>query len=157
MITIFIFSWLVFCIVFFLYCIVLYCIVLYCIVLYCIVLYGRGDIGYLDDPTVPTGSKTPTFAQVVLHVNTPRWDGVPFIMKAGKALNARKAEVRIQFKDAPASQFMFDGQTCPRNELVLSLQPTDAVYLKINVKKPGLSSMPLQSELDLSYVNRYGR
>jgi len=116
---------------------------------------SSGDAGYLDDPTVPAGSSTPTFAQVVLHVNTPRWDGVPFIMKAGKALNARKAEVRIQFKDAPAAAFMFDGQACPRNELVISLQPTEAVYLKINVKKPGLSSEPFQTELDLSYKKRF--
>jgi glucose-6-phosphate 1-dehydrogenase len=43
----------------------------------------KGDEGYLDDPTVPRGSKTPTFAQVHLKINSPRWDGVPFIMKAG--------------------------------------------------------------------------
>jgi glucose-6-phosphate 1-dehydrogenase len=83
-----------------------------------------------------------------------RWAGVPFVMKAGKALNERKAEIRIQFKDAPASGFMFDGQTCARNELVLRLQPAEAVYFKINVKKPGLSATPLQSELDLTYNER---
>jgi glucose-6-phosphate 1-dehydrogenase len=38
-------------------------------------------------------------------------------MKAGKALNEGKAEMRIQFKDAPAGQFIFQGQACPRNEL----------------------------------------
>lgn len=115
----------------------------------------RGDIGYLDDPTVPAGSPTPTFAQVVLQINTPRWAGVPFVVKAGKALNERKAEIRIQFKDAPASTFMFNGQSCARNELVLRLQPSEAVYFKINVKMPGLSSQPLQSELDLTYNKRY--
>ena len=40
--------------------------------------------GYLDDDSVPKGSKCPTFAAMTLHVNTPRWEGVPFIMKAGK-------------------------------------------------------------------------
>jgi glucose-6-phosphate 1-dehydrogenase len=43
--------------------------------------------GYLDDPGVPKDSVTPTFAQCVLHVNNARWEGVPFILKAGKALN----------------------------------------------------------------------
>lgn len=43
--------------------------------------------------------------------------GVPIIMKAGKALNEGKAEMRIQFKDAPAGEFIFQGQSCPRNEL----------------------------------------
>lgn len=51
--------------------------------------------GYLDDPTVPKGSKTPTYAMCVLYVKNDRWDGVPFILKAGKALNERKAEVGI--------------------------------------------------------------
>jgi glucose-6-phosphate 1-dehydrogenase len=36
----------------------------------------------------------------------------------------------------------------------LRLQPAEAVYFKINVKKPGLSATPLQSELDLTYNER---
>jgi hypothetical protein len=51
---------------------------------------------------VPTDSITPTFATAVLHVNNARWKGVPFILKCGKALNERKAEIRIQFA-APGS------------------------------------------------------
>ena len=50
--------------------------------------------GYQDDPTVPAGSTCPTFATAVLQINNERWDGVPFILKCGKALNERKAEVR---------------------------------------------------------------
>ena len=48
---------------------------------------GPGGDAYLDDATVPAGSKAPTFALCVLHVGNERWDGVPFIIKAGKALN----------------------------------------------------------------------
>lgn len=33
---------------------------------------------------MPTGSTCPTFAAAVLHINSPRWEGVPFILKAGK-------------------------------------------------------------------------
>ena len=50
--------------------------------------------GYLDDPTVPKGSVTPTYAAAVLRINNERWEGVPFILRSGKALNERKAEVR---------------------------------------------------------------
>lgn len=42
------------------------------------------NMGYLDDPTVPKGSCTPTYASCVLRINNERWDGVPFVMKAGK-------------------------------------------------------------------------
>ena len=57
-----------------------------------------GKEGYLDDPTVPKGSVTPTYAAAVLRINNERWDGVPFILRCGKALNERKAEVRIQYR-----------------------------------------------------------
>ncbi|XP_078679208.1 glucose-6-phosphate 1-dehydrogenase-like isoform X4 [Branchiostoma floridae x Branchiostoma belcheri] len=115
---------------------------------------GEGDAksGYLDDPTVPKGSVTPTFASAVVFVKTERWDGVPFIMKCGKALNERKAEVRIQFKDVPGD--IFGGQ-CKRNELVIRVQPQEAVYCKMMVKAPGMNINPEESELDLSYGARY--
>lgn len=90
-------------------------------------------------------------------------------MKAGKALDERKGEIRIQFKDAPGASFMFDrcdyqpgcgdcaglASHLPRNELVMKLQPAEAVYLKINLKTPGLMFDSTQSELDLSYNQRF--
>ena len=47
---------------------------------------GEGDakLGYMDDETVPKGSKTPTYAMAVLYIRNERWDGVPFILKCGK-------------------------------------------------------------------------
>ena len=80
---------------------------------------------------------------------------VPIILKAGKALNERKAEIRIQFKDAPAAEFLFQGTKCPRNELVMRMQPNEAVYLKTNVKSPGFHAVPIQSELEVNYDTRY--
>ena len=50
--------------------------------------------GYQQEPGVPANSRTPTFAACVAYVNNDRWSGVPFVLKAGKALNERKAEVR---------------------------------------------------------------
>jgi glucose-6-phosphate 1-dehydrogenase len=40
--------------------------------------------GYLDDDTVPKDSICPTFAAMVFEIRNPRWEGVPFILKAGK-------------------------------------------------------------------------
>eukprot|EP01135_Chromosphaera_perkinsii_P003170 Nk52_evm59s236 gene=Nk52_evmTU59s236 len=107
--------------------------------------------GYLDDPGVPDTSVTPTFACASLNVKNERWDGVPFILKCGKALNERKAEVRIQFKDVPGTIF----PELARNELVIRVQPDESVYLKMMVKKPGLTTNPHESELDLTYNARY--
>ncbi|KAG2764753.1 Glucose-6-phosphate 1-dehydrogenase [Phytophthora cactorum] len=115
----------------------------------------RNEPGYLEDPTVPKGSVTPTFATAIMYVNNPRWSGVPFIMKAGKALNERKGEIRVQFRPPPGAQHMFPGVKIPVQELVLRLQPEEAVYMKMNVKSPGLQTQAISSELDLSYAERY--
>lgn len=108
--------------------------------------------GYKDDEGVPKTSKTPTFATTVLHIKNERWEGVPFILRAGKALNERKAEVRIQFKEVAGD--IFSDQT-QRNELVVRIQPEEAVYLKMNNKKPGRSFDCDTTFLDLSYNMRY--
>ena len=46
--------------------------------------------GYLDDSAVPVDSTCPTFASAVLNINNER-----IILKCGKALNERKAEVTV--------------------------------------------------------------
>ncbi|KAI3854026.1 hypothetical protein MKX03_035396 [Papaver bracteatum] len=109
--------------------------------------------GYTSDPTVTDQSKTPTFATMILRIHNERWEGVPFIMKAGKALNSSKAEIRVQFKDVPGDIFKCKKQG--RNEFVIRLQPKEAIYMKLTVKKPGLDMATIQSELDLSYGQRY--
>ncbi|CAI5989821.1 unnamed protein product [Closterium sp. NIES-64] len=116
------------------------------------VVLGQYD-GYTDDPTVPDGSHTPTFASLVLRIKNERWDGVPFIMKAGKALESRKAEIRVQFHDVPGDIFGCGRNS--RDEFVMRLQPSEAMYMKLTVKKPGLEMAATMSELDLSYSQRY--
>jgi len=110
--------------------------------------------GYKNDSGVPNDSVTPTFACVKIFVNNPRWYGVPFFLKAGKALNERKADIRIQFKDPSAASYMF-GTKVPRNELVLRMQPNEAIYMKTNVKSPGFSNAPIQSELEVNYNTKF--
>lgn len=109
-------------------------------------------MGYLDDKTVPEGSTTPTFALAVLYINNERWDGVPFILRCGKALNERKAEVRVQYRDVPGD--IFNGQA-KRNEMVIRVQPGEAVYIKLMTKTPGMNFEMEETELDLSYNSRY--
>eukprot|EP00164_Ancoracysta_twista_P002334 GFYU01003085.1.p1 GENE.GFYU01003085.1~~GFYU01003085.1.p1 ORF type:complete len:527 (-),score=177.37 GFYU01003085.1:203-1783(-) len=108
----------------------------------------EGKPGYLDDEGVPKDSVCPTFAVCVLKIDNERWSGVPFILKAGKALNERKAEVRVQFKDVPGSLY---ADTAHHNEIVFRLQPNEAVYCKMNAKTPGLSSEVLETDMDLTY------
>lgn len=99
---------------------------------------------------MPADSKSPTYAAVLLKAKNERWDGTPLLLKAGKGLNESKAEIRIQYRLPPGSLY-----NAERNELVIRIQPDESIYLKLNLKKPGLTSESIISELNLSYSKRY--
>ncbi|KAF8370644.1 gspd-1 [Pristionchus pacificus] len=109
--------------------------------------------GYKDDKEVPSDSKTPTYAMAVLHIKNERWEGVPFILRCGKALNEKKAEVRVQYKSVNGD--IYPSGDLKRTELVMRVQPNEAVYLKMMTKKPGMGFGVEETELDLSYSSRY--
>ncbi|AQK42733.1 Glucose-6-phosphate 1-dehydrogenase 2, chloroplastic [Zea mays] len=116
--------------------------------------------GYTDDKTVPKDSVTPTFAAAALFINNARWDGVPFLMKAGKALHTKRAEIRVQFRHVPGNLYKGSfGTDLDRatNELVIRVQPDEAIYLKINNKIPGLGMRLDRSNLNLHYAARYSK
>ena len=119
--------------------------------------------GYKENKSVPHNSKTPTYAMLVLNVRNERWDGVPFILKAGKALDERRSEIRVQLKSTPGDIFSpDDGLSRGRfgaepadlgagpNEFVLRIQPHEEMYMKLTIKEPGLGVKPVPSEMELS-------
>lgn len=119
---------------------------------------SRSLPGYLDDPTVPAGSLTPTFAACAVFLDSARWQGVPFLLKAGKALESRVAEIRVQFRQVPGSLYRERLGLDPdrsANELVIRIQPDEAIHLKINNKVPGLGLRVDSTRLDLTYKARY--
>jgi len=122
---------------------------------------GQYD-GYQDDPAIQKlneergyASRCPTFAVVVMYLDNERWSGVPFIMKAGKALEVQQTIVRLQFKKAPPGSLFGDQ---PQNELVIRIQPNEAIYYKILAKMPGLTQRAKdvqQTVLDLDLKKRF--
>ncbi|TYH84741.1 hypothetical protein ES332_D02G217400v1 [Gossypium tomentosum] len=115
---------------------------------------------YTDDKTVPKDSLTPTFAAAALFIDNARWDGVPFLMKAGKALHNKGAEIRVQFRHVPGNLYNRNfGTDLDRatNELVIRVQPDEAIFLKINNKVPGLGMRLDRSNLNLHYAARYSK
>jgi len=69
--------------------------------------YTEGTIGtrhvpsYVDEPGVDPSRNTETYASLTLHVNSPRWAGVPFTLRSGKALADDAAEIAVQFRPVP--------------------------------------------------------
>ena len=88
----------------------------------------------------------------MLKINNERWDGVPFILESGKAMNEKKTEVRIEFKELQPNIF---NNVCTSNELIISIQPNEGIYMKMNVKKPGIDFVLEQTELDLTFETKY--
>lgn len=119
--------------------------------------YGKSEDGskpsYLDDETVKKDSKCVTYCAMGIKIFNERWDGVPIVLRAGKALDEGKVEIRVQFKQVAKGIF----NQIQRNELVIRVQPSESVYLKINSKIPGISNETNLTELDLTYANRYSK
>ena len=86
-------------------------------------------------PGVATRSQTETFAALRLEIENWRWSGVPFFIRAGKALAVRATEVRVIFKRPP--RLAFAGNEPNPDELVLRIDPDPGADLVVQAKTPG--------------------
>ena len=104
--------------------------------------YGDGAVGGqpVDSYVAELGkdSATETFIALKAHVDNWRWAGVPFYLRTGKRLAARKTEIFIQFKCVPHSIFAARGARTKANKLLISIQPNENIRLLVMAKTPGL-------------------
>jgi glucose-6-phosphate 1-dehydrogenase len=102
----------------------------------------RGQFrGYHHEPGVAPGSQVETFAALRLHIESWRWAGVPFLIRAGKALPITATEVLVKLREPPL------GKLPPGvNYLRFRLGPQIAISLGARVKRPGMdiASMPVE-------------
>jgi len=93
---------------------------------------------YREAPGVAPDSMTETFVAMRLFIDNWRWAGVPFYLRTGKALAARKTEIAIRFKSAPFALFRDTPvDRLAQNLLVLRIQPDEGASLQFNAKVPG--------------------
>jgi glucose-6-phosphate 1-dehydrogenase len=112
---------------------------------------GKPQIGYQEEHGVTKGSSTETYVALKLFIDNWRWAGIPFYLRAGKALSKKVTEVALVFKHAPHRLF---GSKAPTesNVLVIRIQPDEGISVKFGSKVPG-------NTLDIHPVNmefRYG-
>lgn len=97
----------------------------------------RGQFrGYRREKGVAADSTVETFAALRLHIDTPRWSGVPFYIRAGKRLPATSTEIRVDLK--PFVHRVFDD-SAPRdaNYVRFRLSPEVIISLGARIKAPG--------------------
>ena len=112
---------------------------------------------YRDEPGVDRRSKTPTFAALKLYVDNWRWQGVPFYLRSGKALSAKKTQIVVQFKSPPHLLFDPDGkQPLAPNTLAMEIQPNEGIHLTFQAKVPdgGITMQPVH--FDFRYASAFG-
>jgi glucose-6-phosphate 1-dehydrogenase len=99
----------------------------------------RGQyVGYRDEPGVAPDSTTETFAAVRLEIDSWRWAGVPWYVRAGKALKESATEVVVEFREPPSLLFDEAGGPVPSRNLVrFRLGTKDGVTFTLQAKTPG--------------------
>jgi glucose-6-phosphate 1-dehydrogenase len=102
----------------------------------------RGQFhGYRQEPGVAPDSQTETFAAVRLEVDSWRWSGVPFLIRAGKSLPVTATEVLVTLRRPPSAR-----SSPARNYYRFRLSPQLSLNLGARIKKPGpgLEAMPVE-------------
>jgi glucose-6-phosphate 1-dehydrogenase len=108
--------------------------------------YGSGQDGdesikaYVAEENVSPESVTETFAGVRFLIDNWRWQGVPFILWSGKHLPKRVSEIVIRFKKPPFNLFDKHATAPMENSLVFRVHPDEGIALRMNAKKPGLTT-----------------
>ena len=121
--------------------------------------YTRGTVrgeeipGYLESEGIPEDSTTETFVALKMHVDSWRWQGVPFYLRTGKGMPHKTTQIAVRFRPAPVR--FFQGMGCQggsHDVLTITLQPHEGFALYLDIKKPGapmrLERVPLRFKYD---------
>ncbi|MDH3209295.1 MAG: glucose-6-phosphate dehydrogenase [Burkholderiaceae bacterium] len=105
--------------------------------------------GYRDEPQVASDSDVETYCAIRLHVDSWRWDGVPWYLRSGKHLAATACEVVVRFKPPPQNLFADSAVREDANYLRLHLSPRSKIALAARVKRAGKEFVGEQREFCL--------
>lgn len=123
--------------------------------------YGEGTVkgkslnAYRGNEGVAPESQTDTYAAMQFHVDTWRWGGVPFYLRSGKAMAAKKTEVVIYFKPTPHCLFRDLARSMKANQIVISIQPDEGVRLRFEGKVPGTGLKMKEVVMDFDYCEQW--
>ena len=106
---------------------------------------ARGQFrGYRQEPGVAPDSKVETFAALKLEVDSWRWRGVPFYIRAGKCLAVTCTEILLRLRQPPT---MYEHYDLKSNYVRLRISPDIVLAVGLNVTSPIEDSQNLLSEL----------
>jgi len=115
--------------------------------------------GYREENGVATGSQQATYAAMKFMIDSWRWHGVPFYMRAGKKLAERLTEVNIHFKSVPLVLFKEEaaGSVLQPAVLTLRIQPHEGISLRFVAKVPGENINVGNVLMTMNYADAFKR
>jgi glucose-6-phosphate 1-dehydrogenase len=120
------------------------------------VVRGQYD-GYREEPGVAVDSDTETFAAIRLQIDSWRWAGVPWIIRAGKGMASTVTEAVVEFSRPPRPLFA-DAECRPGpNRLTFRTKPDEGITLSMQAKTPGPAMVSGPVELHLEHDRKPGR
>ncbi len=109
----------------------------------------RGQfVGYLDEKGVAPGSTTETFGALKLHIQSWRWSGVPFYIRAGKNLPVTCTEVVAKFRRPPATKF--SEHSAGQNYLRFRISPDMVIAMGVCVLSTDFTGEQEEVELEIT-------
>lgn len=91
---------------------------------------GTAVSAYVDEKGVEADRGTETFAEVVLELDSPRWSGTRFVLRAGKALPRRRKQAVVRFRPTSHS-LVAAGSAPPANTLRIGLDGPNDLVLQV--------------------------
>ena len=115
--------------------------------------------GYRDEEGVAKDSQTATYAAMRFMIDSWRWQGVPFYLRAGKRLAERLTEVSIHFKSVPLVLFKEEaaGSVLQPAVLTLRIQPHEGISLRFVAKVPGENINVGNVVMNMTYADAFKR
>jgi glucose-6-phosphate 1-dehydrogenase len=113
--------------------------------------------GYRDESGVTPRSEVETFAALHLEIDSWRWAGVPFYVRAGKALHASAVEAVVELRQPP--RLLFQGRdTAPvgPNMIRFRLGARDGVTMTVLAKQPGTFAVAQAIDLSVDFADALG-
>jgi len=107
--------------------------------------------GYRDEPGVAPDSSTETYFAARLEIDSWRWAGVPWIIRAGKSLEATVTEAVVEFLRPPRLLFSDDTSAPGPNRITFRSKPGDRIAMSLQSKRPGPKIVSEPVELTLDY------
>ncbi len=107
--------------------------------------------GYRDEPGVAADSSVETYAALRLHIDTWRWAGVPFVLRAGKRLAATALEAVVELQAPPRLLFVPHAAAPEPNLLRFRLGVDDGVTMTLQAKRPGEQLHTRSVDLDVDF------